>query len=207
MIKKEIYPKTTRVKVKNEVTITEKLDGSNLGLFLKGDNLIICTRSTIFNLNELDNQQVKDDIKTYKGLYMWLKTHGEDLKNRLYPESGVFGEWMGSGRLSYPNSIRGHYFYMFAKARITEDYSAEKIIYDHDLLKYPFLDETIPDYINMVPIVLKAKQVPSLEELNQLYDSYSKEVGRNVEGFVINFYDNIRKYVRMKGGKLEDHHE
>lgn len=31
MIKKTLYPKTRRVKLKSKVVITEKLDGSNIG--------------------------------------------------------------------------------------------------------------------------------------------------------------------------------
>lgn len=209
MISKEIYPKTTRVKTKDFVTITEKLDGANLGLFNKNGELIIATRSVIFSFSELDNKEVKDNIKTYKGLYQWIKDHGNELISNLYPESGIFGEWMGCGKLAYSSEsgLRGHHFYMFAKARITEDFHAERIMYDHDLFRFPFLDEKIPKYIDVVPVVLKANQVPSLEELNELYDKYTEKVGRNVEGFVINYYDNIRKYVRMKNNKLEDHHE
>ena len=33
MIKKTLYPKTKRVKFKNKVVITEKIDGSNIGFF------------------------------------------------------------------------------------------------------------------------------------------------------------------------------
>lgn len=33
MIKKQLYPKTKRVGLKNEVVITEKLDGSNIGFY------------------------------------------------------------------------------------------------------------------------------------------------------------------------------
>ena len=42
MIKKEIYPKTKRIKVDGfKVQLTEKLDGSNLVLFKKDDKLHI----------------------------------------------------------------------------------------------------------------------------------------------------------------------
>ena len=209
MIKKEIYPKTIRIKTKNLVTITEKMDGSNLGIFNKDGQLLICTRERIFTLEELkDNKECKDLIKTYRGLFNWLGEYGEDLRSRLYINSGIFVEWMGAaGHVSYPDGIRGHKCYMFAKARITEDYDAERINYDHELFKYPFVDEIIPDYIDVVPIVTTMDHVPTVSELDKLYEEYSLCVKRNVEGFVVNTFDTVRKYVRMKRGKLEPHHE
>ncbi len=33
------------------------------------------------------------------------------------------------------------------------------------------------------------------------------KVGRNVEGFIVNYKNIISKYVRMKNGKLQEHHE
>ena len=34
-----------------------------------------------------------------------------------------------------------------------------------------------------------------------------KRVGRNVEGFIIAQNNNVNKYVRMKNGKMQEHHE
>ena len=53
MIKKSIYPKTKRLGKENTViTITEKLDGSNLAFFKKDGVIHIATRSNILNLEE-----------------------------------------------------------------------------------------------------------------------------------------------------------
>ena len=43
----------------------------------------------------------------------------------------------------------------------------------------------------------------------QLYDEYTSELARKVEGFVIinNNYNIIRKYVRYKNGKFTEHIE
>lgn len=69
MIKKEIYPKTQRLKVGGDkVYVTEKLDGSNLVFFKKNDILYVAQRKNIFSIDELEN--VKDIL--YKGLYQWL---------------------------------------------------------------------------------------------------------------------------------------
>ena len=34
-----------------------------------------------------------------------------------------------------------------------------------------------------------------------------EKVNRNVEGFILAQNNNVNKYVRMKNGKLQDHHE
>lgn len=58
MIKKSIYPKTKRLKLKNEVTITEKMDGSNLVIFKKDSNIFIAQRSNIINVHtELEDSK------------------------------------------------------------------------------------------------------------------------------------------------------
>lgn len=97
MIKKTLYPKTKRVKFKNRVTITEKLDGSNIGFFKVNGELTIAQRNNIFSLNELDeNKQM-----LYGGLNGWLQENGEDLKNRLIEGSGFFRrmDWNGKNKI------------------------------------------------------------------------------------------------------------
>ena len=52
MIKKEIYPKTKRAScMGDKVELTEKLDGSNLVIFKKNDELYIAQRNNIFKIN------------------------------------------------------------------------------------------------------------------------------------------------------------
>lgn len=57
MIKKTLYPKTKRVLYKNRVTITEKLDGSNIGFFKVNGKLLIAQRNNIFNIDELEENK------------------------------------------------------------------------------------------------------------------------------------------------------
>lgn len=76
MIKKTLYPKTKRVKFKNRVVITEKLDGSNIGFFKVNGELVIAQRNNIFLVSELEENKGM----LYKGLKGWIEENGEDLK-------------------------------------------------------------------------------------------------------------------------------
>lgn len=202
MIKKEIYPKTKRVSCSGDkVYITEKLDGSNLVFFKKNDELYIAQRKTIININELE--EVKD--KLYKGLYQWLLDNKDYLQEQLINDSAICGEWLGMGKLKYDVSEFGKGWYMFAKANIDEGYNLYNLIYDHELFKYPFLNQEIPKFIGIVPEVTVLNILPTKEHLDSVYEKYTSKVKRDVEGFVINYKNIISKYVRMKNGKLEEH--
>ena len=199
-MKKTLYPKTKRIGRKGATyTLTEKLDGSNLGFFRQDDDLIIAQRNYIFKLSELD--EIKD--KLYKGLYQWLKDNGEVLVNALRPNSGMFGEWIGMGKLKYPNLE--HRFYMFAKANLERDFTIKNLYYDRELFIYPFENEEIPEFIKVVPVVMTFNFRPTIEEIDEAYADYRKKQDRDIEGFVIYDGNAIQKYVRMKNGTLEEH--
>lgn len=205
MEKKSIYPKTKRLPlIGAEFVITEKLDGSNMNIFKKNGEIYVAQRDNIYHEDELINY--KESL--VKGFYGWFDSHKKYFKENLYEGSVICGEWLGTGILKYPNFDKR--FYMFAKANIKgetiEEFELEKIRYNHDLFIYPFIDQVIPDFIGVVPIVAKANNI-SISYLDKLYDEYSNKVGRNVEGFVVEYSDTINKYVRMKKGRLEDHHE
>lgn len=200
MIKKQVYPKTSRVRLKENIVITEKLDGSNLCLAKLNGELLICQRKNIFKLSEIE--EAKKQL--YKGLYQWLVDYGEYLQEHLRENAVICGEWIGMGKLKYNFDNR---FFMFAKANIGEELELYNIYHDHELFIYPFNDCVIPDFISLVPVVTEEGQ-SNINYLNVLYDSYRTEVCRNVEGFVLNYgQGNIKKYVRMKSGKLEEHKE
>lgn len=198
MIKKTLYPKTKRVKLKNEVVITEKLDGSNIGFFKVNGELLIAQRNNIFTIEEVDKNMA------YRGLIAWLQEHGEDLQNKLMEGSGFFGEWIGMGKLKYPDLDKR--VYMFAKANYDKG-EIKNLYYDHELFKYPFVEQEIPDYIGVVPVVETRETYPDLDTLNYNYELYKVKVQRDVEGFIVAQNNNVNKYVRMKNGKLQDHHE
>ena len=108
------------------------------------------------------------------------------------------------GRLKYNFDNR---FFMFAKANIDENLELYNIYHDHELFIYPFDDCVIPDFISLVPVVTEEGH-SDINYLNELYYSYRVKECRDVEGFVLNYgQGNIKKYVRMKSGKIEEHRE
>lgn len=202
MIKKEIYPKTKRVSCKGDkVYITEKLDGSNLVIFKKDDELYVAQRKNIFKISELE--EVKGIL--YKGLYQWLVDNKDVLANELHNNSAICGEWLGMGCLKYTIDEFDKKWYMFAKANIDDEFNLYNLNYDHSLFIYPFISQEIPNFIGIVPEVVELNILPIKEHLDSIYEKYCNKVNRNVEGFVVNYKNIITKYVRMKNGKLQEH--
>ena len=214
--KKSLYPKTQRVGAdKVSIIITEKLDGSNLGIFkLDSNNLIIAQRNNVLQWNL--ETHVETFNGTYKGLNGWLHEHGRTLLEVMNDNSGMFGEWIGEGHIKYRDTL-GQRFHIFAKANLvdnrepfqlepsSEDFSIKNLYYNPRLFKYVFIDQELPEFIGAVTVVKETKEYPTVEELDDLYDSYIAEVNRPVEGFIINNNDAIRKYVRLKRGVLREH--
>ncbi len=201
MIKKEIYPKTKRVSCSGEkVEITEKIDGSNLCFFKKNDILYLAQRKTILSFDELDEN--KDLL--YKGLYQWVQDNKDQL-NTIRENAVICGEWIGMGKLKYNVDEFDKRFYMFAKANIDDDFNLYNIYYYHDLFIYPFETLEIPKCIGIVPMAYEIEYIPDKEKLDILYAKYTDKVKRDVEGFVVNTNNTIRKYVRMKNGQLQEH--
>jgi hypothetical protein len=201
MLKKCIYPKTKRVQCSGDlIEVTEKIDGSNLCIFKKDDSLYIAQRNTIIGFDEIeDNKSL-----IYKGLYQWLTDNMEALI-AIRNNAVVCGEWIGMGKLKYPVDEFDKRFYMFAKANIDDDFNLYNIYYNHDLFVYPFENSELPKCIGVVPVAYKLPYVPNKDNLDMLYAKYCEKVGRDVEGFVVNYHDQIEKYVRMKNGKLQEH--
>ena len=201
MLRKEIYPKTKRVSCSGDkIYLTEKLDGSNLVIFKKNNKLYIAQRNNIFSIDELGES--KD--KLYKGLYQWLQDN-KDVFNQLHESSAICGEWIGMGQIKYPVDEFDKRYYMFAKANVDDEFNLYNLIYEHKLFIYPFETQEIPNCIGIVPEVIELNVLPNKEHLDSIYDKYCQKVKRNVEGFVINYKNNISKYVRMKNGQLKEH--
>lgn len=199
MKKIELYPKTQRISVDGEkIQITEKLDGSNLIIFKLNDEIYFAQRSTIFKFEELEeNKQM-----LYKGLLGWANDHIEVLKEQLYEGTCLCGEWLGMGNIKYTIDEFDKRFYMFAKARIDEEYNLTNLNYNHELFIYPFNNQTIPEFIGIVPVVANIVYLPNKKDLDRMYKNYCEMEKRPVEGFVINCNNAITKYVRMKRNKL-----
>ena len=203
MLKKEIYPKTKRLSCSGiNVYITKKLDGSNMCIFKKNGLIYVALRNNIVCENEVDDATAKQIL--YKGLHAWLNKNLDVLRMELHEGSVVCGEWLGMGYLKYGDYLDKH-FYMFAKANVDDGFNLYNLIYTHDLFIYPFVSQIVPDFIGVVPEVRTLNYIPTKEDLDKLYEEYGLEVGRPVEGFVINYADMIHKYVRLKRGKLTEH--
>lgn len=202
MIKKSLYPKTSRIgKEKKQYIITEKLDGSNCVFFKKNGQLYVATRNNILNLRE-DKEHFKTIL--YKGMQGWIEENLDKLETAMHEGSAICGEWKGMGKISYDNLDKR--FYMFAKGNVDDNFELNRVNYTHEFFKYSFIEQEIPNFIGIVPIVKIVDEAPSIIDLDILYDEYCLAEGRDIEGFVVQ-YDNytIKKYVRMKNGKLEPH--
>jgi len=195
MIKQQLYGKTQRFSQTEKTIITEKIDGSNLVFFKKDSVLHIAERSTIYTLDEADKL-------SYKGLKGWVTEHGKALEEALVENAAIIGEWIGTGRLKYNFD---HRFLMFAKANVYDELELTNKLYIPELFKYPFKNQETPSFIGQVPVLGEYFKLMSLEDLNAIYEIYVLEVGRSVEGFIVNTSGNISKYVRNKNGYIEDH--
>ncbi len=202
MIKKTIYPKTQRTTGPNKIIITEKIDGSNLTFFKHENELYFAQRNFVFKLSELEEMKQK----VYKGLYYWLTEHGKDLEERLNNNSVICGEWVGMGKIKYGHAFDDIKFLMFAKANVNDKFDLFNINYYQEFFIYPFVDKNIPDYIGKVPVAFTVTKQPEIKDLNEMYDFYTNSVNRNVEGFIVNYGSSVSKYVRLKDGKLTEHH-
>ena len=211
MIKMTLYPKTTRYNDNEKgYIITEKLDGSNLGIGRIRGQIYICQRNYVFTLEEIINGTKLE----YKGLRDWLVKHEQELKELIYDGSIIFGEWLGMGKISYLHLDKfKNRFYMFAKGRINlknNNLELSDLVYDPNLLFYAFTSQEIPSFISIVPIVDTEIKSISTEVLDNLYEVYCNEEQRQVEGFIIldKSSNTIRKYVRYnREGKLVSHKE
>ncbi len=205
-MKKTLYPKTSRIgNEKVKVILTEKLDGSNLCFANVEGRLLVAQRNNYFFYDDLEEG---DTQKFYKGLGGWLEQHADKLLESIYEGSAICGEWIGMGKISYKLDKR---FYAFAKGRIDWqvnelDPTLIKINYNPSLLKYAFNEQEMPDFIGQVPVAYELDVVPTVKELDDLYDEYVQTTDTNVEGFVIAINnETIKKYVRFKEGKLTPH--
>lgn len=79
MEKLTLYPKTQRVSMKNKIVITEKLDGSNIGIFKVDGKLLIAQRNYVFHEDELNENKEK----LYSGLLRVDRTIWKRFKRKI----------------------------------------------------------------------------------------------------------------------------
>lgn len=96
---------------------------------------------------------------------------------------------------------------MFAKANIDKDSLVLKNkVYAEDLFKYCFSNQELPKYIEPVRVVTTLDNLPSVSELDALYEKELVKLDRFIEGYVICYKKHdIQKYVRNKNGKIIPH--
>lgn len=207
MQKMQIFGKTQRLGISTyQWLLTEKLDGSNLCLLKRDDTLYIAQRKIVMALDETDEHR---DV-LYKGLYEWLQDYGHALEEELYQGSAICGEWLGTGKIKYPDTFPR--FNMFAKARISADgpdgIGLTEFDYDPASFHCVFASDRIPDCIGVVPVIAVTLDKPTVEMLDAFYNAYVVKVNHPVEGIVITQKEVPEcrcKYVRMKNGKLGPH--
>lgn len=198
-IKMKMYPSTSRVG-ENYAVVTEKIDGSNLGLFKLNGVLHIAQRNTVFTLDEIED----GGLTIYRGLKGWLEEYGAELQDILHEGSAVWGEWIGMGHIGYGDSFEQR-FLIYAKANVNEKMELVKPIWKRELFIYPFIGQEIPSFMGVVPMVHKKCLDTSVSGLDALYDEYCAQVGRKVEGFIVQKDNHITKYVRLKRNIMQDH--
>lgn len=108
------------------------------------------------------------------------------------------------GKIKYPDLDKK--VYMFAKANYDKG-EIKNLYYEHELFIFPFENQEFPEYIGIVPVVEERDSYPDIETLDYNYEIYKLKVNRNVEGFILAQNNNVNKYVRMKNGQLQAHHE
>lgn len=210
MIRQTIFPKIKRMEIKKQYQITEKLDGSNLGIAKINDILYIFQRNTVLNYYNIHENK----SMLYKGLYDWLVQYKDELLKVIPNNTIIFGEWLGMGKLKYDFEYS---LYLFAKAKIyykVDDFDNELEFYieylnfNVDKLSYAFADEIIPSFVGVVSKLENDFQKINKETMDSLYNEYTNDQNRIIEGFVIMDLEDeskVVKYVRCKNGKVQDH--
>jgi hypothetical protein len=206
MLKKTLYPKTKRIGGGATAVISEKLDGSNIGLFKFKGELYIAQRNYIYKAADaFTDETTKQGV--YNGLYGFLEENLSTLEEALNETSCIFCEWIGMGKIKYPHLNKR--LYMFAKANVTgdtlEELELKNTYYYPDLFKWCFANQEMHPLVDPVPVVELMDTYPTVAYLDTLYDEYNQAGGYEAEGFVILCNGSITKYVRKKNGKPTPH--
>lgn len=189
------YPKTARIK-KNKLVITEKLDGATLGIFKYNNELLIFQRTKSFFSYELDEIQT-----LYKGLYKWINKNEEELLNSLGEGQGFFGEWIGMGQIKYGDKLGDNKLFIFCTGQINEDKEILFLTYRHNEFD-SYFNNDIPKFLSKVTIITETNNLDI--DYKELFENYQKTKDYMVEGLVICWENNVRKYVvnKFRHGKL-----
>ncbi len=191
-----MYPKTLRVS-NEKYHVTEKIDGSNLGIAKYNGELYYFTRNWIYSFDDLG------DIG-YKGLKLFTENHRDEIDCILEDNQVIFGEWIGQGRIKYniDKTDTRNRFYAFAFAGLTPDSLEEgtqRFRYMKYVYKWTNMSKPKPEWLNFVPYLGNAT---TIHEAIALYSEVSLIDGESTsEGVIIVNGNNPQKYVVNKGEK------
>ena len=148
-IKVKLYPSTNRTGADTgEILVTEKLDGSNLGIGKKDGEIYLAFRNNVILARNYDKPGNKELV--YNGLSQWLKDNLDSLEKDIVEGAWMYGEWIGMAHIKYPFN---HTFNMFAKANLVGEFERLKNLnYNRELFKYVFTEQEIPEYVRLVQI-------------------------------------------------------
>lgn len=152
--------------LQGKVSVTEKMDGANLSVWLgDGGEIRVGSRNNDLTANGNEFNGAVKYVNTHKGIKELLANH---------PNFRLYGEWLVRHTLSY-NETAYKKFYMFD-------------IYDHDFEMFVpqhLVQEFGRDYeIDVVPDLGEFMN-PTLQELTKLVENQPSIYGKVREGIVI----------------------
>ncbi len=168
------------------VSVTEKLDGANLSIWL-GDGGEIRVGSRNNDLTANGNE--------FNGAVKYCNTH-EGIKNffKVYPDRRLYGEWLVRHTLVY-NETAYKKFYLFdiygKEGTADEGYMPQWLVQE---IGQRFGIETVPD--------LGTIENPTLQELTKLVEGQKSVYGEKREGIVIRNKDFINSFGDRVNAKL-----
>lgn len=203
MMEKTLYPKTRRMKAFGDVElqITEKMNGENITIFTDSrKNKYLATRNFIFTDDDLKNNiDVEANKPISKRLKAWFLIYAcKEID--LLPNRAIHCEWLGDNKEymeqgGKPVLIFAKSIMKISKVEIDEEF----LKYNHDNLKYAFVNAVIPDCLDKVPHLCSAKMkhLMNLTDYDLRCDivGYSRLRGYHVEGFV---YSNDDEQILLK---------
>lgn len=153
------YGKTNRLKGM-EVTITEKLDGTNGCIFIEGDKIGAQSRNRMLQVGKVDGKD-NDNF----GFASWVHNNREELFK--LGDGYHYGEWCGPGIQKNPMGMEQKEFFLFNTFRPVE---------------------TLPQVVRQVPIVYQGS-FQGEDHVLELVEKLTEEREYKPEGVIVYFHD------------------
>lgn len=153
----------------NEVEVTEKIDGSQIGFGVIKGELIIRSKGTVINLDDPD------------GMFVEGVRYIQFIKHRLMPELFYYGEYLRKPKhntLIYDRTPTNYISLFGIWDTVLDDWIAE-----HSVLT----DQAARICVDVVPLLFKG-EIKCKSQYEQLMNTVSYLGGANIEGIVIKNY-------------------